>query len=207
MDWSSCRWTAALRLSPVKQHGLDSDPISVSVLFRSATGGPVASLARSPAVPFRPRGETTNTNRQWPRSSHCSARARPLRCFSVSPRILPSPVSAVGTHLLSSVHTPTRARRGGMACAAAPSPLPARRSTTAPCVVFAVGPHPPRFYRPFKPSTGGAPRSSLRVVASSSKADPVEERLPVAPLADVPVSANASSPGPPVEPQPQVSTG
>lgn len=132
----------------------------------------------------------------------------PLRCFSVS---LNSPfVSAVGTHLLSSVHTPTRARRGGMACAAAPSPLPgvpARRSTTAPCVVFAVGPHPPRFYRPFKPSTGGAPRSSLRVVASSSKADPVEERLPVAPLADVLVSANASSPSPPVEPQPQVSTG
>lgn len=67
-----------LRLSPVKQHGLDSDPISVSVLFRSATGGPVASLARSPAVPFRPRGETTNTNRQWPRSSQCPARARPV---------------------------------------------------------------------------------------------------------------------------------
>ncbi|EER97430.1 hypothetical protein BDA96_02G368200 [Sorghum bicolor] len=93
-----------------------------------------------------------------------------------------------------------------MACAAAPSPLPARRSGTAARVVFAVGPHPPRFYGRFKPSTatGGAPRSSLRVVASSSKADPVEERPAVAPLPDVAVSADASSP---VVPQPQVSTG
>jgi hypothetical protein len=154
-----------------------------------------------PAVPFRPRVETTNTNGQWLRSSRTRARC-------VASLRLPDSLPSLGCGLSSTLHThhAVRARRGGMACAAAPSPLPARRSGTAARVVFAVGPHPPRFYGRFKPSTatGGAPRSSLRVVASSSKADPVEERPAVAPLPDVAVSADASSP---VVPQPQVSTG
>ncbi|CAL5061998.1 unnamed protein product [Urochloa decumbens] len=100
-----------------------------------------------------------------------------------------------------------------MATAASPSPRPvaslyARRSATAPRAVAAAGPHPPGFPRRFKPSAGGAPRSSLRVAASSSKVEPVEERPPAAPLADVPVpAADASPPGPSLEPPPQVSTG
>ncbi|WVZ66463.1 hypothetical protein U9M48_015675 [Paspalum notatum var. saurae] len=101
-----------------------------------------------------------------------------------------------------------------MASAVAPSShpvasIPPRRSYTAPRAVAAAGPHPPLLSRGFRPSTGAARRCRLRVVASSSKADPVEEKPPVAPLADVPVPADASLAVPPVqvEPQPQVSTG
>ncbi|KAK8460707.1 hypothetical protein SEVIR_2G376700v4 [Setaria viridis] len=99
-----------------------------------------------------------------------------------------------------------------MASAAARSPLPvaslpARRSATAPRAAAAAGPHPLGFSRRFKPSTGGAPRSSLHIVASSSKVDPVEERTPVAPPAVAPVPADASPPGTSLETQPQVSTG
>ncbi|CAN6175955.1 unnamed protein product [Urochloa humidicola] len=100
-----------------------------------------------------------------------------------------------------------------MASAAAPTPLPvaslsARRSATASRAVAAAAPRPLGFPRRFKPSAGGAPRSSLRAAASSSKVDPVEERTPVAPLADVAVPADdASSPAPSLEPPPQVSTG
>lgn len=186
---------------------------------------------------MRPAFKPSKTRWAAPRSNFCFSSFRPAR-LSASPRSVdhghlpsrfahaakqPTPIGngrgaptvphararCVASPLLYSPRTTVRARRGGMACAAAPSPLPARRSATAPRVVFAVGPHPPRFYGRFRPSTVGAPRSSLRVVASSSKADPVEEKSPVvAPLADVPVSADASSsPGPPVEPQPQVSTG
>ncbi|KAF8664234.1 hypothetical protein HU200_054775 [Digitaria exilis] len=94
-----------------------------------------------------------------------------------------------------------------MASAAAARPLPvaslsARRSAAA-------APHllgfPSRLN--LKPSTGGAPRSSLRVVASSSKVEPVEERIPGTPPADVSVPADASPPGPSLGLLPQVSTG
>ncbi|KAG2646376.1 pheophytinase, chloroplastic-like isoform X1 [Panicum virgatum] len=93
-----------------------------------------------------------------------------------------------------------------MASAAAPSPLPVA-TLSAPRAVAAAAPHALGFPRRLKPSTGVAPRCSLRVVASSSKVDPVEERAPVAPLAGFPVPAGASPPGPSLEPQPQVSTG
>ena len=152
------------------------------MVFFLVAGQLLRPLVSPPAVSFRPRGETPDTKRRGARHS------------------------TVHTGSDTNTTRPPCARRGGMASTAAPSPLP-MASLSAPRAVAAAAPHVLGFPRRLKPSTGVAPRCSLRVVASSSKVDPVEERAPVAPLAGFPVPAGASPPGPSLQPQPQVSTG
>jgi hypothetical protein len=125
-----------------------------------------------------------NTQHQRPR--------RPRRCFAAISDSYPFPR-----------HSPPPL--GRMASAAAPRYLPVaslsvRRSQTP------SGPHAGRGPSSQPPRRCGLARrrTRLRVAATGSKADTVEESVPVAPVPGAPVLSATS---PPVEPKPQVSTG